>query len=324
MLERMFSHQDLECALNRENRPSWIFGSILTLEYVLPGRVAQSTTGESSEVARCHRRVDSYIEAMNLIDSWVNLPLPWSPSDVEDHARGLGWVRMSAAAKEQRVCAQVSLPDMPAVAKKPGVSKTSRIALEPRLPLKSRVPLFSRVPAGTLPSQNVPLIALTVHPPRSHEKHPRKDALLESTMRFLLDLLTERYGEPEIESFWGGEYRDWLLPNDLRLRLSFGLGMSTVWIYDPALKEHLETFVTLPDNLPEDFGRSPEEQPPYRTFKRRDFSERWRRDREVQLEFRQNASSSLKVSVWSWLAVLALLAYPIVLLIQLVNKIWGE
>lgn len=298
-------------------------GSVLTLEYLLPAGALGGMTGEASEVVRCHRRVDSYVEAVNLIDSWVNLRHPWNPTAVEDHARALGWVRMSSAEKEKRACAQVSLPDKPAVAKKPGVSKTSRIALEPRLPLKSRVPFFSRVRARTLPSQNVPLIALTVHTPRSHEKHPRKDALLESTMRFLLDLFTERYGDPEIESFWGGEYRDWHLPTDLRLRLSFGLGMSTMWIYDPELKEHVETFVTLPDTLPEDFGRSAEERPPYRTFKRRDFSERWLHHREVQLEFRQNASSSLKVSVWSWLALLALIAYPIVLMIQLVNRILG-
>lgn len=294
MLERMFSQQEFEHASNRGSRPSWMFGSILTLEYLLPDGDGAVCEAESRELVRCHRRVYSYDEAVNLIDSWVNLPRPWRASDVEDHARGLGWVRMSPLAKQKHACARVAVGEGP------------------------------HFPTWKNSRNNIPLIAITVHPPRSQEQNPRKDASLESAMRFLLYVFTQRYGDPEIERFWGGEYRDWPLADDLRLRLSFGLGMSTVWIYDPVLKEDVETFVTLPDNLPEDFGRSAEEQPPYRTFKRSDFSERWRRDREQQLEFRQNARSSLKVSVWSWLALLALIAYPIVLVIQLANKIWGD
>lgn len=74
----------------------------------------------------------------------------------------------------------------------------------------------------------------------------RSEADIERVMVALEDALNKRFGPAEESAHYGGEYRDWDTGQGTRVRIAYGLGMSSVWIYDPAKKSTVETFITRP------------------------------------------------------------------------------
>lgn len=69
---------------------------------------------------------------------------------------------------------------------------------------------------------------------------------IERVMTALEAALETRYGHAEARSHYGGEYRDWDTGQGARVRIGYGLGMSSVWIYDPAKRSTVDTFITRP------------------------------------------------------------------------------
>lgn len=79
---------------------------------------------------------------------------------------------------------------------------------------------------------------------------------IEHAMTTLEAALSERYGAAETSTHYGGQYRDWDTGHGVRVRLSYGLGMSSVWIYDPAKKATVETFITRPEGVTDETATS--------------------------------------------------------------------
>ena len=72
----------------------------------------------------------------------------------------------------------------------------------------------------------------------------RSPADIERVMKNLETVLTQRYGSAEEATHFGCHYRDWDTRKGVRVRIAYGSGMSSVWIYDPAKKATVEGYIT--------------------------------------------------------------------------------
>lgn len=69
------------------------------------------------------------------------------------------------------------------------------------------------------------------------------DPEIESAMREIEEVITDEYGVPEATQYGAKHYRDWQAPTGTRVRIAYGLNMSSVWIYAPEKKDIIDTFV---------------------------------------------------------------------------------
>ncbi|RRC95127.1 DUF6301 family protein [Schaalia canis] len=153
-------------------------------------------------------------DVLRIIDEWTQSMGSIDLFDAAEIASGIGWFPEDSS-WPKIYYTQVSPPAEPRAAIRDENQKVWLVTFDVAMGVKERTP--GRTPAD-----------------------------IERVMTSLEVALTQRYGVAEESSHYGGHYRDWDTRRGLRVRIAYGLGMSSVWIYDPAKKATVETFITEP------------------------------------------------------------------------------
>ncbi|WP_175955786.1 DUF6301 family protein [Schaalia sp. Marseille-Q2122] len=153
-------------------------------------------------------------DALRIIDEWTQSMDSIDLFDASEIASGIGWFPEDSSWPDVYYT-QVSPPAEPRAAIRDEDQRVWLVTFDVSMGMKDRTP-------------------------------GRTNADIERVMKNLETALNSRYGQAEESSHYGGEYRDWNTSTGLRVRIGYGLGMSSVWIYDPAKKATVESFITRP------------------------------------------------------------------------------